>query len=208
MLGRGLVPGCASAVPVLPRAAGSCGCCEELAAGLDCPPWPVSSIMESNLTDILEHHPKASTSPGKRIGTKDAGMLRLVGTWGRRDTLPLHILGLGSPTRSRTEGTGVAAAAGAGSCRLRRGHPLGTEPAAAPPGTIVPPRAGTAGRGGPVPPLQKSAFPIGRALNVLAAKGWASRGRTQPRCGDAGMWGRAPGRWQEELARSWHQSGL
>lgn len=22
------------------------------------------------------------------------------------------------------------------------------------------------------------------------------------------MWGQAPGRWQEALARSWHQSGL
>lgn len=168
--------------------------------------------MESKPVDILEHHPKASMSPGKRIGTKDPGMLHLAGTWGHRDTLPLHIFGLSSPTRIQTGGyqggrgwvppswTKPPTGDGSGG-RLTREH--------------RPPRAGTAGCGGPIPPLRKSAFPIGRALNVLAARPRAGLRMTE--CGpgagtrghrDTGTQGRAPGRWQEALARSWHRSGL
>lgn len=74
------------------------------------------------------------------------------------------------------------------------------------------PGVGTVGHGGPIPPLRNRAFPTGRALDALAAKGWASHRRTsaaqaQGR-GDAGTWGQSPGWWQEALARSWHPSRL
>lgn len=181
-------------------------------AGL-CPPWPVSSIMESNLMDILEHHPKASASPGKRIlRGRTPGCC---GLWERGDAgtrSPCTFWGWAPPQGVKQGGTGVA---GAGSRRLGQNHPLETEPAAAPPRSTVSPGAGTAGRGGAIPPLRKSAFPTGKALNVPAARPRAglrmtgcgpdagTRGR-----GDAGTRGQAPGRWQEALARSWHRSGL